>query len=62
VQPAIRVEAALDRPQGSRVPHTARCTPWIIAVVVEFSDDHRAVAFEKYLTSGSGCAIALQEN
>ena len=32
--------------------------PGIIDVVVEFSDERRAIAFKKYLKSGSGCAFA----
>ena len=38
--------------------HTANGKPWTIDVIVEFSDEHRAVAFEKYLKSGSGCEFA----
>jgi putative endonuclease len=43
---------------AGRVPHTASGRPWVIDVVIEFSDERRAVAFEKYLKSGSGCAFA----
>ena len=32
--------------------------PWLVDVAVKFSDECRAVAFEKYLKSGSGCAFA----
>lgn len=39
-------------------PHTASGRPRIIDLVVEFADEHRAVAFEKYLKSRSGCAFA----
>ena len=39
-------------------PHTATGRPWRIDVVVEFADEPRAVAFERYLKSGSGCAFA----
>lgn len=38
--------------------HTAKYRPWSIDVVVEFADEHRAVAFERYLKSGSGVAFA----
>jgi predicted GIY-YIG superfamily endonuclease len=38
--------------------HTARGGPWEIDVVVEFADEERAVAFERYLKSGSGVAFA----
>jgi predicted GIY-YIG superfamily endonuclease len=39
-------------------PHTADGTPWEIDVSIEFADERRALAFERYLKSGSGCAFA----
>jgi predicted GIY-YIG superfamily endonuclease len=39
-------------------PHTATGTPWHVDVIVEFADERRAVAFEKYLKSGSGVAFS----
>jgi predicted GIY-YIG superfamily endonuclease len=38
--------------------HTAKYRPWCTDVVIEFPDEHRAVAFERYLKSGSGVAFA----
>ena len=38
--------------------HTAKYRPWSLGVVVEFADERRAVAFERYLKSGSGVAFA----
>ena len=38
--------------------HTAKYRPWSIDMVVEFADERRAVAFERYLKSGSGVAFA----
>jgi putative endonuclease len=38
--------------------HTASGTPWHVDVIVEFADEQRAVAFERYLKSGSGGAFA----
>ena len=35
-------------------PHTATGIPWVIDVVIEFADERRAMAFERYLKSGSG--------
>ena len=43
--------------QGSRA-HTAQYRPWSVDVVIEFADERRAVAFERYLKSGSGVAFA----
>src|SRR5262245_42046079 len=40
--------------------HTAKYRPWSIDVVVEFADERRAVAFERYLKSGSGVAFAMR--
>ena len=50
--------ARLNAHNAGRVPHTADGRPWIIDVVVEFSDERRAIAFERYLKSGSGGAFA----
>ena len=41
-----------------RCRHTANGRPWHIDILVEFSDERRAVAFERYLKSGSGAAFA----
>jgi predicted GIY-YIG superfamily endonuclease len=50
--------ARLAAHNAGRVPHTAKFKPRSADVVVEFSDEPRAIAFEKYLKSGSGCAFA----
>jgi predicted GIY-YIG superfamily endonuclease len=52
--------ARLDAHNSGRCPHTASGKPWIIDVIVEFSDERRALAFEKYLKSGSGSAFATR--
>ena len=46
-----------DHNEG-RCAHTADGRPWSIDVVVAFADEQRAVRFERYLKSGSGCAFA----
>lgn len=38
--------------------HTAKHRPWSVDVAIEFSDERRAAAFERYLKSGSGVAFA----
>lgn len=43
---------------AGRCPHTADWSPWAIDVLVEFADERRALVFERYLKSGSGCAFA----
>ena len=40
--------------------HTATGRPWRVIVVVAFASQRRAIEFEKYLKSGSGCAFALR--
>jgi putative endonuclease len=38
--------------------HTAKYRPWTVDVVIECPEERRAVAFERYLKSGSGVAFA----
>jgi putative endonuclease len=52
------VPARLAAHNDGRSPHTATLQPWRLDVVVEFTDERRAIAFERYLKSGSGCAFA----
>jgi putative endonuclease len=43
---------------AGEVPHTSKYGPWRIRTYFAFDDDDRAVAFERYLTSGSGRVFA----
>ena len=45
---------------AGRCPHTASGRPWRVDMILKFSDERRAVAFEKYLKSGSGSAFAAR--
>ena len=38
--------------------HTAKWMPWEFVVVLRFTDEAKARAFEKYLKTGSGNAFA----
>ena len=38
--------------------HTARHMPWKFDVLIEFADPQKAIAFERYLKSGSGVAFS----
>lgn len=38
--------------------HTAKHRPWKVVAYFAFDDEKRAIAFEKYLKSGSGRAFA----
>ncbi|MGA2175168.1 MAG: GIY-YIG nuclease family protein [Verrucomicrobiota bacterium] len=42
---------------SARVPHTSKFTPWEIRTATAFKSKERAVAFERYLKSGSGRAF-----
>jgi len=48
----------LDAHNAGRCSHTASGRPWRVDIMVKFSDEARAVAFEKYLKSGSGHEFA----
>jgi len=39
--------------EGVDIISTAKYRPWSVDVVIEFPDESRAVAFERYLKSGS---------
>ena len=43
---------------AGRCQHTVSARPWRVDVVVKFADERRAIAFERYLKSGSGSAFA----
>jgi putative endonuclease len=40
--------------------HTSKFCPWRLVTYVAFSDTTKAVAFERYLKTGSGRAFALR--
>ena len=44
----------LQEHNEGKVPSTAPFQPWRIRVAIRFADTVRAVAFERYLKSGSG--------
>ena len=48
----------LAKHNAGDVTHTAKHLPWSLKTYVAFSDDARALAFERYLKSGSGRAFA----
>ncbi len=55
---AKEVPARLARHNDGRCRHTAKFRPWRLLVSIEFADAARAVAFERYLKSGSGREFA----
>jgi len=52
------LDARLSRHNSGEVAHTSKHRPWRIKTYVAFTDENRALAFEKYLKSGSGRAFA----
>ena len=52
------MDARLAAHNAGRCRHTASGRPWRKDVLVEFSEESRAVDFERYLKSGSGSAFA----
>ena len=52
------LDARLSKHNSGAVSHTSKFRPWRIKSYVAFTDEARAIAFEKYLKSGSGRAFA----
>jgi len=50
--------ARLDAHNAGRCSHTSDGRPWDVDVLIRFANETRALAFETYLKSGSGCAFA----
>ncbi|MDQ1242214.1 MAG: putative endonuclease [Pseudomonadota bacterium] len=52
------VERRLAAHNAGASPFTARYRPWAVTTRIEFEDEHRAAAFERYLKTPSGRAFA----
>jgi predicted GIY-YIG superfamily endonuclease len=52
----VATRLAVHNSGGSR--HTCTLRPWQLVVSLEFNRESSAIAFEKYLKSGSGRAFA----
>jgi predicted GIY-YIG superfamily endonuclease len=52
------LRARLAKHNAGEVPHTSKFRPWTVKTHVGFSDETRAVEFERYLKSPSGRAFA----
>ena len=52
------LDARLSKHNLGEVAHTSKYRPWHIKTYIAFTDGDRALAFEKYLKSGSGRAFA----
>jgi putative endonuclease len=52
------LRARFDAHNSGQSPHTAKFKPWRLVTYIAFSDEAKAVAFERYLKSSSGRAFA----
>ena len=52
------LRARLTKHNAKEVPHTSKYAPWELKTYLAFSDEKRAVEFERYLKSASGRAFA----
>jgi len=52
------VDARLKAHNKGDSPHTSKFRPWRLVSYMGFDDEKRAIAFERYLKSGSGKAFA----
>ena len=52
------LSSRLTEHNNGKLPNTARYAPWSISSAHAFADKSKALAFEKYLKSGSGREFA----
>lgn len=52
------LRSRLRKHNAGEVPYTSRFKPWRLQTAIAFTDMGRAIAFERYLKSGSGRAFA----
>lgn len=48
------LQARLKKHNAGGCPHTSKFCPWKIETAVAFQSEEKAIAFERYLKSGSG--------
>jgi predicted GIY-YIG superfamily endonuclease len=52
------LKSRLKYHNAGKAPHTSKYKPWRVNTYVGFSDEERAISFEKYLKSSSGRAFS----
>ena len=52
------VNSRLEEHNAGKGAHSSKYKPWRLKTYITFSDEKKAIAFEKYLKSGSGRAFA----
>jgi len=50
-------DARLEDHNAGRSPHTSKWRPWVLIAKSWFADEQKALAFERYLKTGSGRAF-----
>ncbi len=53
------LKTCLTEHNSGKSPYTAKFKPWRLMTYIGFDDQQKAVAFERYLKSGSGRAFAI---
>jgi putative endonuclease len=48
------LQSRLEKHNSGGCPHTSKFRPWRIETAVAFQSEEKAIAFERYLKSGSG--------
>jgi putative endonuclease len=56
------LKARLIEHNAGEVVHTSKFGPWRVNTYIAFSNEQRAVAFEKYLKTASGRAFAKKRS
>jgi predicted GIY-YIG superfamily endonuclease len=52
------LDRRVEEHNSGKSAHTAKFTPWRLVTYIAFSDQAKALRFERYLKSGSGRAFA----
>jgi predicted GIY-YIG superfamily endonuclease len=52
------LEKRLEAHDHGQSRHTSKYRPWTLVTYVAFTDDQRALEFERYMKAGSGHAFA----
>jgi len=54
----VDLKRRLQEHDAGKSTHTSKFKPWKLVTYVAFSDEAKAISFERYLKSGSGHAFA----
>jgi putative endonuclease len=52
------LEQRIAEHNSGKSPYTSKYRPWALVAAIWFEEQERALAFERYLKSGSGVAFA----